>query len=87
MRHLPNRNPTSVIRNPSVKICRFQSGKIPSSQVTEIVTRHVENMMVTKHLYYVVKVDQNRFYHLVYIMDKGDWRMVKEVDEEFYFVK
>lgn len=44
-------------------------------------------MMVTKHLYYVVKVDQNRFYHLVYIMDKGDWRMVKEVDEEFFFVK
>lgn len=66
---------------------RFQSGKIPSSQVTEIVTRHLENVMDTKHLHYVVKADQERLFHLVYIMDQGGWRLLKEVDEEFFFVK
>ena len=51
---------------------RFQSGKLPSTQVTDIVTRHLENVMVTKHLHYVVKTDQNRFFHLVYILDEAD---------------
>jgi hypothetical protein len=66
---------------------RFQSGKLPSTQVTNILTRHLENVMVTKHLHYVVETDQNRFFHLVYIMDKGDWRLMQEVDEQFFFVR
>ncbi|MCC5908270.1 MAG: hypothetical protein JJU13_18790 [Balneolaceae bacterium] len=66
---------------------RFQSGNIPSTQVTSIVTRHLENVMVTKHLHYVVQTDQKRFFHLVHILDQGDWRLMQEVDEEFFFVK
>jgi hypothetical protein len=66
---------------------RFQSGNIPSSQVTHIVTRHMENVMVTKHLHYVVETDQRRFFHLVYILDQSDWRLMQEVDEEFFFVR
>jgi hypothetical protein len=66
---------------------RFQSGKLPSTQVTDIVTRHLENVMITKHLHYVVKTDQNRFFHLVYILDEADWRLMQEVDEEFFFVR
>ncbi|REL39119.1 hypothetical protein DYD21_03955 [Rhodohalobacter sp. SW132] len=66
---------------------RFQSGKIPSSQIIKIVTRHLENVMVTKHLHYVVETDQHRFFHLVYILDEADWRLMNEVDEQFFFVK
>jgi hypothetical protein len=70
-----------------VRPWRFQSGKIPSTQVTHIVTRHMENVMVTKHLHYVVETDQRRFFHLVYILDQSDWRLMQEVDEEFFFVR
>lgn len=66
---------------------RFQSGKLPSTQVTGIVTRHLENIMVTKHLHYVAETDQGRFYHLVFILDESDWRLMQEVDEEFFFVR
>jgi len=66
---------------------RFQSGKIPSSQIIDIVTRHVENVMVTKHLHYVVETDQHRYFHIVYILDESDWRLMNEVDEQFFFVK
>ena len=65
---------------------RFQSGKINSAQVMDIPTRHMENVMVTKELNYVVKTDENRFFHLVYILDQLDWRLMQEVDEEFFFV-
>lgn len=66
---------------------RFRSGKIPSSQVFEIPTKHMENTMITKELNYVVETDQHRFFHLVYILDEMDWRFMQEVDEEFFFVK
>lgn len=66
---------------------RFQSGKLHSMQVIEVVTRHLENVMVTKHLHYVVKTESNRYFHLVYVLDEGDWRFMQEVDEELFFVK
>ncbi|MBO6584767.1 MAG: hypothetical protein JJ953_01545 [Gracilimonas sp.] len=66
---------------------RFQSGKINSAQVIGIPTRHTENVMITKELNYVVETDEHRFFHLVYILDQLDWRMMQEVDEEFFFVK
>ncbi len=66
---------------------RFQTGKIPSSQAVNIATRHLENVMITKHLHYVVETDRSRFYHLVFIMDESDWRLMQEVDEQFFFVK
>ncbi|MEX0844879.1 MAG: hypothetical protein WD022_06340 [Balneolaceae bacterium] len=66
---------------------RFQSGKMHSMQVVRIVTRHLENVMITKHLHYVVETDSNRFFHLVYILDEADWRFMQEVDEELFFVK
>lgn len=64
---------------------RFQSGKIPSSQIVEIRTRHLENVMITKHLHYVVRTDQNRYFHLVFVQDEHDWRFMQEVDEELFF--
>ena len=64
---------------------RFQTGKISSGQVVEIRTRHLENMMITKHLHYVVRTDQNRSFHLVFIQDEHDWRFMQEVDEELFF--
>lgn len=66
---------------------RFQSGKIPSTQVVNVVTRHLENVMITKHLHYVVESDSHRFFHLVFILDEFDWRFMQEVDEELFFVK
>lgn len=66
---------------------RFQSGKLESAQVIDVVTRHLENTMITKHLHYVVETDLHRFFHLVYILDEEDWRFMQEVDEEFFFVK
>lgn len=66
---------------------RFRTGKLASTQVTAIETRHMENIMITKHLHYVVKTDLGRFFHLVYILDECDWRILQEVDEEFFFVK
>ena len=66
---------------------RFQTGRIPSTQAVGIATRHLENVMVTKHLHYVVETDRSRFYHLVYILDESDWRLMQEVDEQFFFVK
>lgn len=66
---------------------RFRSGKIPSTQVFGIPTIHLENTMITKELNYVVETDQHRFFHLVYILDKMDWRFMQEVDEEFFFVR
>lgn len=66
---------------------RFRSGKLPSTQVMDIPTRHVENTMITKELNYVVETDEQRFFHLIYILDKLDWRFIQEVDEEFLFVR
>lgn len=66
---------------------RFQSGKINSAQVTDIPTKHMENVMITKQLHYVVETDIQRFFHLVYILDEMDWRLIQEVDEEFFFVR
>lgn len=65
---------------------RFKKGKI-SIQVKQIETRHLENVMVTKHAHYVVEDTDGRFYHLVYILDEGDWRFMQEVDEQFLFVR
>lgn len=66
---------------------RFQSGKIQSTQVIDVVTRHLENVMITKHLHYVVETDQRRFFHIVFIHDEADWRLMQEVDEQFFFVR
>lgn len=66
---------------------RFRSGKLPSAQVTTIPTRHMENTMITKELNYVVETDEQRFFHLIYILDQLDWRFMQEVDEEFFFVR
>lgn len=63
---------------------RFQSGKLESAQVIDVVTRHLENTMITKHLHYVVETDLHRFFHLVYNLDEEDWRFMQEVDEEFF---
>ena len=65
---------------------RFKKGKV-SIQVKQIETRHLENVMVTKHAHYVVEDTDGRFYHLVYILDEGDWRFMQEVDEQFLFVR
>ena len=65
---------------------RFLRGK-HSIQVRSIETRHMENVMLTKHLHYVVEDTDSRFYHLVYILDEGDWRFMQEVDEQLLFVR
>ena len=41
--------------------------------------------MVTRHLHYIVEDTERRFYHVVYILDQGDWRFIQEVDEQFLF--
>ena len=66
---------------------RFHSGKVSPTQVIKVVTRHLENLMVTKHLHYVVESDNSRFFHLFFILDKFTWHFVQEVDEELFFVK
>ncbi|MCH2449239.1 MAG: hypothetical protein MK198_03755 [Gracilimonas sp.] len=65
---------------------RFLRSKTPY-QVIGIPTLHMENTMITKELNYVVQADNERFYHLVYILDKLDWRFMQEVNEEFFFVR
>lgn len=66
---------------------RYRSGKIPSTQVIDIPTRHLENTMITKELNFVVETDQHRFAHVVYILDELDWRFMQEVDEQYFFVR
>jgi len=65
---------------------RFRKAKV-SVQVKRIETKHLENVMVTKHVHYVAEDTDGRFYHLVYILDEGDWRFMQEVDEQFLFVR
>ncbi|MCH2449853.1 MAG: hypothetical protein MK198_06860 [Gracilimonas sp.] len=65
---------------------RFLRSKTPY-QVIAIPTQHMENTMITKELNYVIEADNERFFHLVYILDKLDWRFMQEVDEEFFFVR
>ena len=65
---------------------RFLRSKTPY-QVTAIPTRHLENTMITKELNYVIKADNDRFFHLIYILDELDWRFMQEVYEEFFFVR
>jgi hypothetical protein len=65
---------------------RFLRSKTPY-QVTGIPTRHLENTMITKELNYVVEIDEQLFFHLIYILDEMDWRFMQEVDGEFFFVK
>lgn len=65
---------------------RFLKGKNPH-QVLDVQTRHLENTMITRELNYVVKTDDQRFFHLIYILDEMDWRFMQEVDEEFFFVR
>lgn len=66
---------------------RFRSGKLASSQVIDIPTRHIENTMITKELNYVVETEEHRFFHLIYILDQMDWRFMQEVDEELFFMR
>ena len=64
---------------------RFLKGKNSSYQVHRIETRHLEDVIVTRHFHYVVEDTERRFYHVVYILDQGDWRFIQEVDEQFLF--
>ena len=64
---------------------RFLKGKNSSYQIHSIETRHLEDVMVTRHLHYIVEDTERRFYHVVYILDQGDWRFIQEVDEQFLF--
>jgi len=64
---------------------RFLKGKNSSYQVHRIETRHLEDVMVTRHFHYVIEDTERRFYHVVYILDQGDWRFIQEVDEQFLF--
>lgn len=63
---------------------RFKSGKHPSTQVVNIIGRHIEDLMTTKHLHYVVCTDSKRYFHFYFKMDKMVWRLRKEIDPEFY---
>lgn len=65
---------------------RFKKGK-HSIQVKRIETRHLENIMITKHAHYLVEDTDGIFSHLVYILDEGDWRFMQEVEEQFLFVR
>ena len=64
---------------------RFLKGKNSSYQIHSIETRHLEDVMITRHLHYIVEDTERRFYHVVYILDQGDWRFIQEVDEQFLF--
>ena len=65
---------------------RFMKGKT-SVQIKRLETKHLENVMITRHLHYVAEDTNSHFYHLVYILDEGDWRFMQEVDEQFLFVR
>lgn len=66
---------------------RFILGKNTPYQVHNIETKHIENLMVTKHLHYVTETTERRFFHVVFIPDQLDWRMMQEVDEQYLFVR
>jgi hypothetical protein len=66
---------------------RLLKGQHEAHQVVEVVTRHTENLMTTKHLHFVVKTDANWFYHINFEMDLLDWRFIQQVDSEFFFMR
>jgi|GEM_PF-654741 hypothetical protein len=66
---------------------RLLKGPRESHQIIEVVTRHTENLMTTKHLHFVVKTDANWYYHINFEMDLLDWRFIQQVDAEFFFMR
>lgn len=73
----------------SERLSPFRILKSPRDphQVVEVVTRHTENLMTTKHLHFVVKTDANWYYHINFEMDLLDWRFIQQVDAEFFFMR
>jgi hypothetical protein len=65
---------------------RIQDSQGRSYQVVAIPTRHLENLMTTKHLHYVVQLDDQRYQHIVLEKDLNDWRCIQEVDAAFFFM-
>ncbi len=66
---------------------RWKRRKAGSFQVVKIETRHLENVMVDKHLHYVVETGEQRFFHITLVLGDMDWRLINEVDENTLFVR
>lgn len=66
---------------------RFILGKNTPYQVKQIETKHLQNVMTTKHLHYVAETTESRFFNVVFIQDQLDWRLMQEVDEQYLFVR
>lgn len=61
---LTKQTPTSPALIDRVQPFRFKLRKAGSFQVVNVETRHLENIMITKHLHYVVESDERRFFIL-----------------------
>ena len=66
---------------------RWKRRKAGSFQVIKVETRHLENIMVDKHLHYVVETDDCRFFHIALVLSEMDWRLINEIDESTLFVR
>jgi len=51
---------------------RIKRGNHGLIQVSRIETSHMENIMITNHLHFVVEDTQQWFYHLIYTLDQLD---------------
>lgn len=66
---------------------RFMVEEQGTLQVTEVVTRHIEDMKIKKTFNFVIKTTAGRYYHLIYMPDTLEWVFIQEVDEELFFLK
>jgi hypothetical protein len=64
---------------------RFQTKKGASHRIVDIRQVHRERSGHAFHYHYVVRTDEQLFFHLVFDTATLTWRLVQQVEEELFF--
>jgi hypothetical protein len=64
---------------------RFETRDGDRHRIAQIRQVHRERVGKAFHYHFVVKTDEQRYFHLVFDAQTLTWRMVQEVDEELLF--
>lgn len=64
---------------------RFETRNGSLHKISEIRQVHRERVGKGFHYHYVVRTDDQRYFHLVLESESFTWRMIQEVDNELFF--
>lgn len=64
---------------------RFETRNGDRHKIAQIRQVHRERVGKGYHYHYVVKTDEERYFHLVLDTQTFTWRMIQEVDNELFF--